>query len=385
MGSGAGGGNLGGGQRPGAGFNGPGGLNSGLGREGGLGGADFGRAGGMAGRPSAGQLNDFLNIPHPSDLGSGNAKGGMAAADFLRGGTSGAAAPRPAAGDVFGGAGARPGVENRPAVADRPGVENRPAVADRPGLQNRPAVENRPGLENRPAVANRPDRIENRQQWMDNRGERWGEVRNQVRDNYPRLDFWADHPGWASWRINAPYRWAAWGALSGWLGYGAAATAYPYSYGDTIYYQDNSVYSSDGQVIASADDYAQQAQQIATSAPPTAPDQSDWMPLGVFAMTQDGEASGATPTRFMQLAVSKQGVIRGLLNNKLTDETQDLEGMIDKDSQRAAWTVKGQTRPIIETGLQNLTTDTGSALIHYADGKTQQVLLVRLPDPEAKQ
>jgi hypothetical protein len=59
--------------------------------------------------------------------------------------------------------------------------------------------------------------------------------------------------------------------------------------------------------------------------------------------------------------------------------------MVDKDSQRAAWTVKGKTRPIIETGLNNLTTDSGPALIHFADGTTQQLLLVRLPDPEPNQ
>jgi hypothetical protein len=217
---------------------------------------------------------------------------------------------------------------------------------------------------------------------MNNRGERWDQVRDQVRDNYPRLDFWGDHPNWARWRINTPYRWAAWGAVTGWLGYGAMV-ATPYSYGDTVYYQDNSVYNAQGEQVATADEYAQQAEQIATSAPDTPAEQSDWMPLGVFALTQDGEASGTTPNTFMQLAVSKEGVLNGLLNNKLTGETQELEGAIDKDSQRAAWTVKGQSRPIIETGLSNLTSDTGPALVHFEDGTTQQVLLVRLPDPDA--
>jgi hypothetical protein len=218
---------------------------------------------------------------------------------------------------------------------------------------------------------------------MDNRGQRWNEVRGQVLDNYPRLNFWSNYPNWAAWRINAPFRWATWGTLSGWIGYGSVA-AIPYSYGDNYYYQDNSVYNDAGTVVASATDYAQQAESIASSAPATSPDQAEWLPLGVFAITQDGEATGTPPTRFMQLAVSKQGVINGLLSNKLTDETQQLEGAIDRESQRAAWTVKGQSRPIIETGLQNLTTDTGSALIHFEDGQTQQVLLVRLPDPDKK-
>lgn len=74
------------------------------------------------------------------------------------------------------------------------------------------------------------------------------------------------------------------------------------------------------------------------------PDNSEWLPLGVFAITQDGQASGVEPTLFMQLAVSKEGVIAGTLKNMATDQVQTLEGMADKKSQRAAWCVKGQKR-----------------------------------------
>jgi len=37
--------------------------------------------------------------------------------------------------------------------------------------------------------------------------------------------------------------------------------------------------------------------------------------------------------------------------------------------------------PIMETGIPNLTKDDAPALIHFADGQTQQWLLVRLEDP----
>jgi hypothetical protein len=59
--------------------------------------------------------------------------------------------------------------------------------------------------------------------------------------------------------------------------------------------------------------------------------------------------------------------------------------MADKKSQRVAWNVVDQQRPIMETGLSNLTKDTAPALIHFADGQTQQWLMVRLDDPSAKQ
>ena len=105
------------------------------------------------------------------------------------------------------------------------------------------------------------------------------------------------------------------------------------------------------------------------------------MPLGVFAVTQDGDAPDVEPTMFLQLAVSKQGVLAGSLRNTATGETRPIEGAVDKATQRAAWTVSGQTRPIMETGLGNLTQDTTPALVHFADGSTQQWLLVRLDQP----
>jgi hypothetical protein len=82
------------------------------------------------------------------------------------------------------------------------------------------------------------------------------------------------------------------------------------------------------------------------------------------------------------LAVSRQGIISGTLQNTVTGDVKNIEGMVDKNTQRAAWTVAGQKRPIMETGLSNLTQDTAGALVHFADGTTQQWLLVRLDKPQ---
>jgi hypothetical protein len=59
--------------------------------------------------------------------------------------------------------------------------------------------------------------------------------------------------------------------------------------------------------------------------------------------------------------------------------------MADKDSQRVAWTVVGQSRPIMETGIGNLTKDTCPVLVHFADDETQQWLMVHLKDTQAPQ
>ena len=125
--------------------------------------------------------------------------------------------------------------------------------------------------------------------------------------------------------------------------------------------------------------------EIVASVPEEAPaaEEAEWMPLGVFALTQDGQASGPDPTLFLQLAISKEGVIAGTLNNTATDSTQTIEGVADKKSQRCAWAVKGKSWPIMETGIANLTEDSAATLVHFEDGQTQQWLMVRLEEPEA--
>jgi hypothetical protein len=148
-----------------------------------------------------------------------------------------------------------------------------------------------------------------------------------------------------------------------------------------VYYQDGSVYYGD-EPIATELEYATQAEAIASNTPSTKPTAKDWMPLGVFAMTADGKPTGADPTLFLQLAVSKQGAISGTLQNTATNAVQSIEGMVDKQTQRTAWTAAGKSRPLMETGIANLTKGTTPALIHFPDGTTQQWLLVRMENPE---
>jgi hypothetical protein len=177
------------------------------------------------------------------------------------------------------------------------------------------------------------------------------------------------------------WKWAEWSALQRWVNSGWREPVY-YNYGSNVYYQDGSVYYGD-KPIATEEDYAAQAEAIATSAPATKPAAADWMPLGVFAVTTDGQPTGADPTMFLQLAVSKQGVISGTFQNTATDTVQPIAGMTDEQTQRAAWTAAGKSRPLMETGIVNLTRDTAPVLIHFPDDTTQQWLLVRVNKPEA--
>ena len=116
--------------------------------------------------------------------------------------------------------------------------------------------------------------------------------------------------------------------------------------------------------------------------PEVSPDDLEWLPLGVFALTQDGDSADTQPTVFLQLAVSKEGILAGTVQNTATDKMEEIEGMIDKKSGRAAWSIVGKDSPIMEAGVANLTQEEVPALLHFADGTTQQWLLVRLEEPQ---
>jgi hypothetical protein len=173
----------------------------------------------------------------------------------------------------------------------------------------------------------------------------------------------------------------AWGSVAAWVPYGWSDPVY-YNYGDNVYYQGDQVYYGD-QPVATAEEYANQAAAIAASVPQDVkPAESDWMSLGTFAIMPDGKPSDVDPTMFLQLNVSKQGIISGTYRNTETDITKQVEGMVDKQSQRAAWTAEGEDRPLMETGIGNLTQETAGVLVHFDNGDTQQMLLVRLDKPD---
>jgi hypothetical protein len=239
-------------------------------------------------------------------------------------------------------------------------------------------------------VQNAPHRINDRGQWQQSQNWRRDNrlaIAAYWRNNRAGYDEWYGDEWWIIHRLQdlygsnfKYYAEAVWPEITEWVGSSGSEPIY-YSYGDNVYYQDGSVYYGD-EPIATELEYATQAEAIASNTPSTKPTAKDWMPLGVFAMTADGKPTGADPTLFLQLAVSKQGAISGTLQNTATNAVQSIEGMVDKQTQRTAWTAAGKSRPLMETGIANLTKGTTPALIHFPDGTTQQWLLVRMENPE---
>ena len=85
----------------------------------------------------------------------------------------------------------------------------------------------------------------------------------------------------------------------------------------------------------------------------------------------------------LQLAVSKEGFVAGTLFNESTESSRPVEGMVDKETQRAVWSpVDGKNAGVVmETGIYNLTQDQATALVHFSPDKTQTWVMVRLEEP----
>jgi hypothetical protein len=192
--------------------------------------------------------------------------------------------------------------------------------------------------------------------------------------------WYARHPAaWraAAWGATAYWRWAPYATVATFCGY--PATPVVYDYGSTLVYQDNSVYYN-GEPIATADEYTAQAASLAARGEAVKPaEQEEWQSLGVFAMVQ-GDDKDATDV--FQLAINKDGVLRGNYHNTLTDTTIPIFGQVDKKTQRAAWTVGSNRDVVYETGVGNLSQPETSMLVHLGKDRTQQRTLVRLEPPE---
>lgn len=183
-----------------------------------------------------------------------------------------------------------------------------------------------------------------------------------------------------------PLRWATWGTYCGWGGYGADYIPVYYDYGDTVIYEGDYVYL-DGEVVGTAEEYADQAYALAETGATAiseaeaneAAGDIEWLPLGVYALSPEGATE---PTQFLQLAVTKDGVIGGTYYDSKTDKTTTVEGAIDRETQRAAFTIEGMDGVVMEAGIANLTQDESTILIHRGGGQKDIWTLVRIENPE---
>jgi len=177
---------------------------------------------------------------------------------------------------------------------------------------------------------------------------------------------------WHQWGYR-PWVCATWSGLRAWIGGPVRPVTYTY------YVSNGYVYNGDAQV-ASVTQYAEQADEIAETAEEQDED-AEWMALGVFGVVpKEGDQVEAT----MQLGLAKDGTIGGTYQNSAANVTLPLSGAVDETTQRAAWKIGEQDAVVMETGLENLTKEKSSVLLHFENGITEAWTMIRMDEEAAK-
>ena len=194
-------------------------------------------------------------------------------------------------------------------------------------------------------------------------------------------NYW--HGGWPWW-----HWWGTptWGSCLGWFpGWGwNSPYYYDYGYGGNVVYYNSGVYVND-QLVGTPVEYAESAAALAT-VEPTDIDRAagdEWLPLGTFALAVN--RSDTDPSRTVQLAVDKQGIVAGTMYDEATDKTFPIQGRVDRQTQRVAFTIGDNPDLVMETGIFNLTQEETPVLVHKGSGQTSTNLLIRLEQPAQAQ
>ncbi len=200
--------------------------------------------------------------------------------------------------------------------------------------------------------------------------------------NHPNIynqQWYGSHPGaWSNsgWAAGALWIPSTWGAVASHCGYGSI-TPISYNYGVNVTPQGGNVLV-DGQNVGTTEEFSQQAADLAEAGSEADTSASEWVPLGVFAMVRNEQQQ---PQLIVQMAIDQQGTLRGNFTDEAKDQTLPIHGAVDKQTQRAAWTVGGNKQTVMEAGLMDLTESEAPALIHK-NGKTDHWILVRLEQPK---
>jgi hypothetical protein len=190
--------------------------------------------------------------------------------------------------------------------------------------------------------------------------------------------------GYQPWVAGRPwwywYGTPRWAAFAGWYGWNQPYY-YDYGPGGNVIYTGDVVYVNQ-QPVGTPADYAQTAAALATVDPEmlAATSAEDWQALGTFMVVTSEEDKD--PVRMIQLAVNKEGLISGSMYNRETDKAFTVQGRVDKETQRTAFTIGDNADIVLETGLYNLTQQEAPVLVHFGPSKTATYVFVRLPEPE---
>ena len=152
-----------------------------------------------------------------------------------------------------------------------------------------------------------------------------------------------------------------------------------YDYGNNVTYENNNVYVN-GENAGTAGQYYDQAANLASTGA-----------FGPGAVRRGLAAIGCVCLdQVRRVQVRCHDPVGGeqarrdsrQSTDTVTNKNQVIQGSVDKQTQRVAFTVGENKANVVETGLYNLTKDEAPCLIHFGKDKAEQWLLVRMQQPD---
>ena len=152
--------------------------------------------------------------------------------------------------------------------------------------------------------------------------------------------------------------------------------------GTTIYDTDHedleapAAQFAEGRNISEAEVAAEskEARELAAKGQAEPAKDAAFLPLGVFTLAPENQTEA---TAMLQLALGKDGVLRGTYHDLLGNADHPIHGSVDKATQRAAWTFGTHGKVTFQTALPVLTEPSGPVSVHYENGQTRQWVLAR--------
>lgn len=106
---------------------------------------------------------------------------------------------------------------------------------------------------------------------------------------------------------------------------------------------------------------------------------SQWFPLGVFALVRENEDEAQM---IFQIAMNKNGMVRGNYHNSFSNSDHVIHGAVDSKTQKIAWMIGDNDTNVISTGVFNLTQEESFAQIFFGPEKMNRWMLVRLEETQ---
>ena len=100
----------------------------------------------------------------------------------------------------------------------------------------------------------------------------------------------------------------------------------------------------------------------------------DWLPLGNYTLLNE---TGRPTARFLQLNMTPEGKLRGVLYDRVNDTAEQLRGRIDSTTQQVQWRFNSNPQVTFRTSLPDLTQPMGVVELTQPGGQRTRWRIAR--------